>query len=442
MKILFINSKLFLRNSITNFEYAGDTGFYQKNNFETAHNKHCCFAFYAPDLFFAADRILLNKQRFFSGTPAGEIRLSFLLGLRFDIAALFIINIPVLFLYNFPCAPAEKKWYKAIILVLFLFINIVFIAFNIADFGYFAAVQRRLMYEPYTVPADILRMVPSEIGYHYYLFIVLLISIVLFIYSFIKLYSRLERSISFNRKLYIEVLSFVILALVSVTAIRGGFQMKPLRQANAFITDSRSLGYLTLNTTYNVVLSAFEDVLPDIDVMQNDVAEKIVMEMVLDKNEIPVDTNYVFMRRKTFYEEPDKLNVIIFIMESWSAKFSGAITGGKSFTPFFDSLASQGMLFTNFFATGQRSIEAIPSILTSVPSLYNTSIINSTAEMNSYRGLGSILRENGYTTSFHHGASVFRHMTRIKSPITASDYLNSTPMKTITNVLSVIQITA
>ncbi|MEW6655236.1 MAG: LTA synthase family protein, partial [Bacteroidota bacterium] len=92
-------------------------------------------------------------------------------------------------------------------------------------------------------------------------------------------------------------------------------------------------------------------------------------------------------------------------MESWSAEYIGSISGLESSAPFFDSLANKGTLFTNFLANGQRSIEAVPSILASLPAVFPSSIIGSRVEINKIRGLGSILLEHGYTTSFHHGAA-------------------------------------
>jgi phosphoglycerol transferase MdoB-like AlkP superfamily enzyme len=348
----------------------------------------------------------LSNLSFFTGLPADDIALSFINGLRFDIAAIFIINSPVLFLYNLPMMPVQKKWYKTTILVLFLIINIIALVISIADYGYFAATQRRLMYELYTMFPDIVRMIPSAVSTHYVLFIIFILGAFVFTYSLIKICKRLDTKIVFSRKPSVEIINFVFLVLLALVVIRGGFQLKPLRQANAFESGSQSLGYLTLNTTYNVVISAFQDVLPDISILPEEEADKIVMDMVKDGNESITDPQYIFMRQKKYPSPPRKLNVVIFIMESWSARYSGAITGGKTSMPFFDSLASQGLLFKNFFATGQRSIEAIPCILTSVPSLYNSSIINSIAEIDRYRGLGAILKEEGYTTSFHHGASV------------------------------------
>jgi phosphoglycerol transferase MdoB-like AlkP superfamily enzyme len=70
-----------------------------------------------------------------------------------------------------------------------------------------------------------------------------------------------------------------------------------------------------------------------------------------------------------------------------------------------------GTLFTNFLATGHRSVIAGPSVLASIPGFYSTSaagkrnsFIESPSEVNSFIGLGNILTKQGYTTSFHHGA--------------------------------------
>ena len=348
----------------------------------------------------------INNINFFSGNSSGEIFNAFVNGLRFDIAAIFIINLPVLFLYNFPYAPVQKKWYQVIVIALFLIINLTALFTNIADYGYFETTQRRLMYEPYTMFGDIARLIPASIGFHYVLFIIFIAGAFVFVYTFLKLIRRLDKDIALNRKLFIEITSLLLIAFITVTAIRGGFQLKPLRQANAFTSSSQALGYLTLNTTYNVVRSYFQPLLPDISRIPKSEADKYILEMLKDDNETIIDTQFVFMRKKYFPGQPRKLNVVIFIMESWSAKYSGSITGNKTYTPFFDSVSSHGLLFTNFFANGQRSIEAIPSILTSVPSIYNFSLIGSIAEINRFRGLGSILKEEGYITSFHHGASI------------------------------------
>ena len=66
---------------------------------------------------------------------------------------------------------------------------------------------------------------------------------------------------------------------------------------------------------------------------------------------------------------------MVFIMESMSAEHSAylmpEVYAGretKGFTPFLDSLMRGGLCFKRMYANGTRSIQAMPSVLGSIPS--------------------------------------------------------------------------
>ena len=61
------------------------------------------------------------------------------------------------------------------------------------------------------------------------------------------------------------------------------------------------------------------------------------------------------------------------------------------------------MIFTNAFANGRQSIEALPSILASVPS-FKIPFTSSPYANQEIQSLVSVFNEKGYTTSFFHGA--------------------------------------
>ena len=71
-----------------------------------------------------------------------------------------------------------------------------------------------------------------------------------------------------------------------------------------------------------------------------------------------------------------KDNVVVIILESFSREFVGSlnkdINGGsyKGYTPFLDSLINESMVFSNAFANGHKSIDAIPSVTSSIPAWY------------------------------------------------------------------------
>ena len=73
----------------------------------------------------------------------------------------------------------------------------------------------------------------------------------------------------------------------------------------------------------------------------------------------------------SIYSKP---NVVLIVMESFGREYIGTFNKNKniedyvSYTPFLDSLTNHSLIFTNAFANGRQSIEALPSILASVPS--------------------------------------------------------------------------
>lgn len=199
---------------------------------------------------------------------------------------------------------------------------------------------------------DIIRMIPGLVHSHFLLMFVLICFSILFI----LLTSRIVKSIYSYSATKLSVVQsifwFVTVIFFLIVGIRGGLQLKPIRINNAFFADKKVLGYLTLNTPYSVMRSYFQYTLPQYNFMPFRKAASTTQAMLIADNEVLVDSNYIFMRRKKFDEQITKKNIVVFIMESWSAKFVGSITGEKTYTPFFDSLAKQGILFTKFLANG------------------------------------------------------------------------------------------
>ncbi len=350
---------------------------------------------------------LVANRQYFAGVPAGQVLWAFVYGLRFDLSALLMLNGVILLLYNLPGFPGRFQWYSKTMLALFWLVNIPGFIVNLTDYGYYGFTQRRLMFELFAMPRETMDMVPSLVRGYWPLFLLLAVLTGLFIYSSLKLFSRLDKKTAYKFNPFTELLSLILIIGLAVLGIRGGLQSKPIRQNHAFFSESRAAGYLALNSTFTVLRSLSQPKLAEFQFMPREQAQDLVEAMLLDPNETMANREYPFLRQKQFPDAEKKLNVVIFIMESWSAGQIGALSEGPSATPFFDSLSRQGILYTNFMANSQRSLEAVPAILTSIPAFYNNhSFINSQAEMNRVMGLGHILLKRGYTTSFHHGAKV------------------------------------
>ncbi|WP_205677777.1 LTA synthase family protein [Brumimicrobium salinarum] len=100
----------------------------------------------------------------------------------------------------------------------------------------------------------------------------------------------------------------------------------------------------------------------------------------------------------------ENLNVMVIIMESFGNEWIGKKTG-QPYTPFLDSLLDQSLYFENAFANGKKSIEAVPAIFASIPSLLDNPYISSPYGTNSIEALPKLLGEVGYSSAFYHGAT-------------------------------------
>jgi phosphoglycerol transferase MdoB-like AlkP superfamily enzyme len=92
-------------------------------------------------------------------------------------------------------------------------------------------------------------------------------------------------------------------------------------------------------------------------------------------------------------------------LESFGNEFVGSYSNEKTYTPFLDSLINESLSFEFAYANGKKSIEAVPAIVASVPSLMDNPYISSPYANNKIETLASILKKRGYSTAFYHGAT-------------------------------------
>ncbi len=95
-------------------------------------------------------------------------------------------------------------------------------------------------------------------------------------------------------------------------------------------------------------------------------------------------------------------NVIQITVESLSAAFLGANGNTEKLTPNLDRLASESLFFSNFMATGTRTVRGMESLTLSVPPTPGRSIVKRPDNANLF-SIGTVFRSKGYNTSFFYG---------------------------------------
>jgi phosphoglycerol transferase MdoB-like AlkP superfamily enzyme len=98
-----------------------------------------------------------------------------------------------------------------------------------------------------------------------------------------------------------------------------------------------------------------------------------------------------------------KKNVVVMIVESFGSEYIGALNDYEGYTPFLDSLISKSLIWEHSFGNGRKSIDGMPSVLSSIP-MFVEPFFLTPASVNNVGGLARELVKDGYYSAFFHGA--------------------------------------
>ncbi len=323
-------------------------------------------------------------------------------GLFFDTSAILYTNVFWVVLMLFPLHQKETPLYHRICKILFMVVNGLALAVNLADAVYFQYTLRRTtttVFSEFSNEGNLGSIIGTEFLRHWYLVLMFIVVIVLLW----KLYAtpRVATQRLIHRWHYnlVCLLSLLLFAPFCVAGMRGGFTtaVRPITISNANQYAARPTdAALVLNTPFSLIRTIGKNVFTVPDYFDSEEAMKAVYSPI-HHPAFPNDTAF------------KKKNVVILIVESFGREYIGALNhdldGGtyKGYTPFADSLIAQSTTFRYSFCNGRKSIDGMPSILSSIP-MFVEPFILTPASMNEYSGLAGILGAEGYQTAFFHGA--------------------------------------
>lgn len=117
------------------------------------------------------------------------------------------------------------------------------------------------------------------------------------------------------------------------------------------------------------------------------------------------------LSRNIIAEQPEvKKNVVLISIESLSADFMEHYGNTQKITPFLDSLAEKSLMFTNLYATGNRTVRGLEALTLCIPPTAGESIIKRDDNKNKFT-TGSVFKSKGYDVKFLYGGySYFDNM--------------------------------
>ncbi|MFQ6603583.1 LTA synthase family protein [Flavobacterium sp. C3NV] len=308
-------------------------------------------------------------------------------GLIFDLSSIAYINIIFLVGYLFPGNFKYNLKYQRTLKISFYVVNLIFITTNFIDIIYYRFTGRRSTFSIITAKGmehEIIGLIPSFLKEFWYLAIAFIFLSILLWFIIPDFNTRITTQ-KLTKKDYYKQSAFFIISLTLIVIVgRGGFQPKPIKIVDAIKYGSQQNTALVLNTPFTILktITKKEDI-EQVNYFDKEKLISIYNPLISFKPNVPTT----------------KKNVVIIILESFGNE---NIRRGQ--TPFLDSLITKSYYFKNGFANGKLSIDAVPSIISSIPSLMNNSFIISSYSLNKSNSLPKILKKEGYTTSFFHGA--------------------------------------
>ena len=319
-------------------------------------------------------------------------------GLVFDTSAILVTNIPYIVLMLLPWHGKERPAYQQFCRWVFVIVNSLALAINLIDACYFRFTMRRTtttVFSEFANEQNLGSIFFTETLNHLYL--VFLFAFVAWGLYQLARYSTLRHdSLRWWHYDVAMLLSLAFVAPFVVAGIRGGFAtaVRPITISNANQYVNRPIeAALVLNTPFSLYRTIGKDVFS--------VPDYFASEQELEAHYSPV--------HRPASGIMEKKNVVVLIVESFGREYIGALnpclddSQYKGYTPCIDSLIARSITFSHTYCNGRKSIDGMPSILSSIP-MFIEPFFLTPASMNHVSGLASILGDEGYQTAFFHGA--------------------------------------
>ncbi len=347
--------------------------------------------------------LILNWSLYASTLTWGHCIKLFGAGLLFDTPAILYTNAIIMVMFLLPLHWKERPVYYRVARWIYTIVNSIAVYMNLMDCVYFPFTGKRTTTSVFAEfsnesTGEMLKIFGGQFLSHWYL--VLLAALVT--WAFWKLFRPIPKSVerpTHKPQYYtIQVISLFVTVPLCIAAIRGGVtkSTRPITisNANQYVNRPAETG-IVLNTPFSIfrTLKKTPFVVPNY--MSDEEASAIYTPL-----HQPNDSAAFTPR-----------NVVVLILESFSKQHIGfynkTLRNGNyhGFTPFLDSLITDGaMTYRYSYANGRKSIEGMPSVLSSLPNFVEPLFLTP-ASLNVMSGLARELGENkGYTTAFFHGA--------------------------------------
>jgi phosphoglycerol transferase MdoB-like AlkP superfamily enzyme len=189
--------------------------------------------------------------------------------------------------------------------------------------------------------------------------------------------------------------------------MRGTLRHRPLNAAMVAFSGQNLVNQLALNSSYTAARAWYDvrnEGSPSALYGRMDEAE--ILRRVARYTDLPAEgaTSAIpFLHTQAperALERPR--NLVIVLEESLGAEFVGCL-GGLPLTPCFDALTREGLLFSQLYCTGTRTVRGIEAVVSGFLPTPGSSTVRLSKSQQDFFTIAELLKRRGYATDFVYG---------------------------------------
>ena len=314
-------------------------------------------------------------------------------GLMFDTSAIMYTNSLYMVLMLLPLHVKECRGWQKMAKCVFVVVNALAICINLADSVYFKYTGRRTtatIFSEFGNEGNLGSVIGVEFLNHWYL-VLLALGLIVALAKLYAMPSSVLKIKSVFKYYVVQLLALLLFLPMCIGGMRGGLTkaVRPITISNANqYVDRPEDAALVLNTPFSLIRTIGKNVF----VIPNYMEEARLNEVYSPVRQSVADS--VAAKKK---------NVVVMIVESFGSEYIGALNDYEGYTPFLDSLISKRLIWEHSFGNGRKSIDGMPSVLSSIP-MFVEPFFLTPASVNNVGGLARELVKDGYYSAFFHGA--------------------------------------